>query len=189
MTELVRSPRHRDGQPESDIERFGLRFRIDRHAGTILEGTGPNGKPYRVVQQCDYGYLPGVRGDDGDEYDAYLGHQPVSDRVYIVTQLNAHNGRYDEQKAMLGFKDAADAEDCYRTHVHPTMFGRVGSMTLDTFKAQLASHPGGEAVFRAETEEDAVELAAMSDLEIAPESDPEPPSSENPNAPFHDPAT
>lgn len=177
------STRHRDGQPESDVERFGLRFRIDRHAGTVIEGTGPQGEPYRVVQQCDYGYLPGVKGDDGDPYDAYLGHHPVCDRVYVVTQLRASNARYDEQKAMLGFESAQAAEECYRAHTHPTMFGRIGSLTLDAFKAQLTAHPGGDAVFRAETDEDAAEHAALSDLETAPESDPEPPSSENPNAP------
>lgn len=132
--------------------------------------------------------LPARRGDDGDAYDAYLGHQPVSDRVFVVTQLRASNAKYNEQKAMFGFKDATDAENCHRAHVHPTMFGRIGSLTLDAFKAQLAAHAGGEAVFRAETEEDAAELAAMNEIEAGSDNDPEPPFFENPAAPIHAPA-
>lgn len=182
----ARSPRHRDGQAVSIVQAHGLTVHIDRHAGTVLQGTGPDGKPYQVVQQVDYGFLPGVRGDDGDEYDVYVGAHPACDRVFVVTQLRASNARYDEQKAMLGFPDAAAAERCYRDHTHPTMFGRMGSLSLDAFKAQLAAHAGGESVFRAETDEDAADLAAMDEIEAAPLSDPEPPSSENPHAPQPD---
>lgn len=155
----MKSVRHRDGQPESQIEAFGLRIHIDRHEGTVLEGTGPDGVPYRVEQRVPYGYLPGVKGDDGEPYDVYVGPERTVDRVHVVRQMKAGNGRYDEQKAMLGFASSEAAEECFRAHTHPRMFGRMGSLSLDAFRAQLAAHPGG--VFRAETDEDADELAEM----------------------------
>lgn len=168
----MKTPRHRDGQPESITERHGLSFGVDRHDGTVIEGKGANGQPYHVVQKGDYGYVRGFvgetaappAGDDGEGWDAYLGPDHASDRVYIVTQKNAHNGYYDEQKGMFGFRDATAAKDHYGAHTAPSMFGRIGGLSLDAFHSQLRAHrESGASVFRAETEEDAAELT---DLEI-----------------------
>lgn len=174
-----RGPRHRDGQPESTVEAFGMTVRIDRHAGTVIEGTGPDGNPYRVVQRVPYGYLPGVRADDGDDFDVYLGPHHTADRVYVVTQCKASSGYYDEPKGMLGFDSPEAAEECYRAHTAPSMFGRMGSMTVDAFKAQLAAwHESGAGTFRPETDEDCAECAEMDALET--EMADEPPESEGP---------
>jgi hypothetical protein len=170
----VKGLRHRDGQPESTVERHGLTFGIDRHDGTVMDGKGPDGAPYHVVQNGDYGYVAGFigeagtppNGDDGEGWDAYLGPNVGSDRVYVVTQRNALNGHYDEQKGIFGFTDAASAEEHYRAHTHPTMFGRIGGLGLDAFHSQLRAHlTSGAKVFRAETEEDAAELADLEMIE------------------------
>lgn len=190
----MKTPRHNDGQPESTIERHGLTFKIDRHAGTVIEGVGHNGKPYQVTQQGDYGYvhgLPGhtgeaLRGDDGEGWDAYLGNDHSADRVYVVTQLKASNGLYDEQKGLFGFGSREEAQSHYLAHVHPTMLGRMGSLSLDAFHRQVRDHVAREAevgarcTFRAETEEDAAEGKALEKLDLnEPEDgDEEPPDSE-----------
>lgn len=163
-----RSPRHRDGLPESEMEVHGLRVRIDRHVGTVYEGTAADGKPYRIVQQVPYGYLPGVAGDDGDPYDVYVGAAPAFDRAYVVTQCKASTGHYDEQKVMWGFASATDAESCYRAHTAPSMWGRMGSMPRERFVEQLEAwraNPVG--TFRAYTDEDDAEAAEMDALEAA----------------------
>ena len=175
----MKTPRHRDGTPETTCERHGLIFKIDRHDGTVHEGTGPDGKPFHIVQKGDYGYVHGFpgeestppKGDDGEGWDAYLGPDHKADRVYVVTQRNAYNGRYDEQKGLFGFSDAQAAEQHYRDHVHPTMFGRIGGMSLKSFHEQLRAHTSG--VFRAETEEDEMELKAMDELEAEMNAAPE----------------
>lgn len=171
----MKTPRHRDGQLESMTERHGLSFGIDRHDGTVIEGKGVDGRPYHVVQKGDYGYVRGFageadaippKGDDGDGWDAYLGHDHTSTRVHVVTQKNAANGFYDEQKGMFGFADAAAAKDHYSAHTAPSMFGRIGSLSLDAFHAQLRAHrEAGGGVFRVETEEDAAELAMLEAIE------------------------
>lgn len=188
----MKGPRHRDGQPESTVERHGLRFKVDRHDGTVIDGVGHDGKPYHVVQKGDYGYVAGlagdaeegwVKGDDGEGWDAYLGGSAEgrdrADRVFVVTQVKASNARYDEQKGLFGFgaDQREEAQAHYLAHVHPTMFGRMGSLSLDDFHRQLAAHrEAGGGVFRAETDEDRQELALMEELERAPLSDPEPSS-------------
>lgn len=183
----MKTPRHRDGQPETSIERHGLAFKIDRHDGTVIDGKGPDGQPFHVVQKGDYGYVAGFpgedaappAGDDGEGWDAYMGPDHDSDRVYVVTQKNAYNGHYDEQKGMFGFRDKPAAEEHFRAHTHPTMFGRIGGLGLDAFHNQLRAHrAAAEKTFRVETEEDAAEAAAlddiargMSDTEEAPDSE------------------
>lgn len=173
----MKTLRHRDGQAESTVERFGHTFQVDRHEGTTFEVTGPDGQTNIVTMMCDYGYLDGVMGDDGDGWDVYLGHNQHAENVYVVTQVRAHNGHYDEQKGIFGCGSDADAKDLYGKHTHPNMFGRIGKLTLKAFGEQLAAHKGsGAKVFRAETEEDAAELAEMEEIENAPPSEPEPKS-------------
>lgn len=149
-----------------EIDAHGLRVRIDRPQGAVIEGTGPDGKPYRVVQQVPYGYLPGVAGDDGEPYDVYVGAHGAFERAFIVTQCRAVNGHYDEQKAMWGFASQADAESCYRAHTAPSMFGRIGSLSRAAFLEQLEAWRAAPAgPFRAVTDEDAAEFAEMNSLE------------------------
>ena len=175
--------RHGDGQPVSIVQAHGRTIHIDRHEGTVLSGTGPDGKPYEVIQKGDYGFLPDVTGDDGEGYDVYLGNEPEVERVFIVTQVRADSGKYDEQKAMLGFRTKADAEGLYKAHTHPDMFGRIGALSLAAFRRQLDEHKeSGAKVFRAETDEDAEEMADLTDYENGPASEPEPPSNPSPES-------
>lgn len=166
-----KSVRHRDGQPESILQAFGLTIHIDRHEGTVLEGMGADGMPYRVIQRVPYGYLPGVLADDGEDFDVYVGPYHDAENVYVVTQCKASTGYYDEPKGMLGFQNAESAEACYREHTAPAMFGRIGTLSLDAFREQLAACRG---VFRPETDEDAAECAALDDLETESTDVPEP---------------
>ncbi len=153
-------------KPISKLSYQGLDIHVDRHEGDVIEGTGPDGTPYRVNQAVPYGYFPGTRGDDGEAYDCYVGPIHDAERVHMVTQCKAATGRYDEQKAMLGARDADHAVEIYKAHTHPAMFGRCGSLTMADFKAQLDEHKaavsgGSTAPLRVLTEEDRAELTAM----------------------------
>jgi len=186
----MKSARHRDGQPESTIERHGLVLKIDRHNGTVIEGIGPDGKPYSITQKGDYGYVHGLighageslRGDDGEGWDAYLGPSLTADRVFVVTQLKTSSGHYDEQKGLFGFDSIDAAREHYLAHVHPTMLGRIGSMSLQAFHDQVRDHvtDSGKHPFRAETDEDAAEANELDkiNLDELKDGDEEPPDSE-----------
>jgi HK97 family phage prohead protease len=139
------------------LEHQGIAVHVDRPIGSHREGVGPDGQSYRVDQTCDYGYLPGVLGDDGEAYDAYVGPSAHAPKVHVIRQLKAGIGRYDEEKAMLGFDSAEEAEAVYRAHVHPSMFGGIKSGTIADFNAALESNraAGADVPFRWEPEEPA----------------------------------
>lgn len=139
------------------VEHQGIAVHLDRPIGSCREGTGPDGQPYRVEYTCDYGYLPGAMGDDGEAYDAYVGSSAHAASVYVIRQLKAGSDAYDEQKAMLGFDSAQHAEAVYRAHVHPSMFGGIASGSLADFKTALGAYraAGADTPFRWEPAEPA----------------------------------
>lgn len=122
----------------------GIALAIDRPQGTVFGGTDANGNPYSVTQQDDYGFIVGVVGDDGEEYDVYVGASALAASVYVVRQLKS--GQYDEQKAMLGYDSAEQAEALYRAHTAPAMFGGMFAVSIAEFKRQLAARGDGPFV-------------------------------------------
>lgn len=131
--------RAKDIKLESEYDAHGLRVRIDRHAGYVAQGTAPDGSEYRTVYSVDYGYLPGVPGDDGDPYDVFVGLDSDFADAFVVDQRSLATGEYEQQKLMWGFKDAWSAEKCFREHRAPEHFGRMGSVPRAGFLAQLAA--------------------------------------------------
>lgn len=74
-----------------------------------------DGSWFDTPQQAAYGFIPGSRGADGEPVDVYLGEHPSRD-AYVVSQMKPGNGRFDEEKIMLGFSSKAVAEAAYRSH-------------------------------------------------------------------------
>lgn len=88
----------------------GLEFTIENPKGAIRSGRGPDGT-WRVTMPADYGYIRRTVGADGDHVDAYDGRS--GSRNFIVDQLDARTGEFDEHKVMLRFKDEEHAVDTY----------------------------------------------------------------------------
>jgi hypothetical protein len=135
QTEIM--PRVKEVKLESEYDAHGLRVRIDRHAGYVAQGTAKDGGEYRTVYSVDYGYLPGVPGDDGDPYDVFVGLDGDFADAHVVEQRSLATGDYEQQKLMWGFKDAAEAERVFRAHRAPEHFGRMGSLPRADFLARL----------------------------------------------------
>lgn len=53
------------------------------------------------------------KSKDGDHVDCYIGDNPESERVFVVDQLNADTGAFDEHKVLLGFDSEQQARDIY----------------------------------------------------------------------------
>jgi phage-related protein (TIGR01555 family) len=86
----------------------GLEVAVEVPAGCVRE-TGYAGP---VVAPCDYGYVVGARGADGDSLDAMVGPNPDSERVFVIQQMlprEAGPWVYFQDKVMLGFDDLASA--------------------------------------------------------------------------------
>lgn len=84
----------------------GLDYTIENPKGAIRRGDG-----WQVKMPADYGYIRRTTGADGEHVDAYDGR--TGDRFFIIDQLDARTGEFDEHKVMMRFKDEASAIQAY----------------------------------------------------------------------------
>jgi len=90
----------------------GLSVTIENLKGSTRKGI-EHGNRWSVKMPCDYGYIRGFTGNDGDGVDCYVGPNTDSYMVYVVSQRNLSTGRFDEHKCMLGFKKKEQAVATY----------------------------------------------------------------------------
>jgi Inorganic Pyrophosphatase len=75
---------------------------------------------------CGYGEIVGTNGQDGMALDCYVGSDLESDRVFVVDQLNAATGEFDEHKLFIGFDDdAATIKDLFVSLMGQERFGGI----------------------------------------------------------------
>lgn len=94
----------------------GLNVSIETPKGKIRRKVGFGGRKWQVRMPAHYGYIKRTEGGDGDHLDVYLGphaHEAEKHPVFVVDQHHTHNGRFDEHKAMLGFRDLDHATRTY----------------------------------------------------------------------------
>lgn len=117
----------------------GLEIAVENPKGAKRSGVDKNGKPWTCVQPATYGYLLKTHGADGDHVDVYVGDDHASDKVFVVDQLNADSGKFDEHKAMLGFSSKAAAVQTYAKAFSDgkakDRLGAVTEMSVDAFKS------------------------------------------------------
>jgi hypothetical protein len=106
----------------------GLRVRVDRPKGFVQKGKDASGKPWERTYLCDYGYLAGTQGGDGDGLDVFLGPDEKGS-AFLILQVD-DKGAFDEFKLMLGFKDAASARSMYLKHVPEKYMGKLKEVPL-----------------------------------------------------------
>lgn len=85
-----------------------------------------------------YGYIRRTEGADGDHVDIYLGPHDDSDVVWIIDQVDADSGDFDEHKVMAGFRNRAHAVDTYHRGFSdgrgPDRVGAMTPMSVERFK-------------------------------------------------------
>jgi hypothetical protein len=75
---------------------------------------------------CGYGEIVGTNGQDGMALDCYVGSDLESDRVFVIDQLNAQTGEFDEHKLFIGFDDdAATIKDLFVSLMGQERFGGI----------------------------------------------------------------
>jgi len=127
--------------PKGHVSMHGLDIAIETPRGGARSGTGADGKPWSVKMADHYGYIKRTKGADGDHVDVYIGKHPESKLVFLIDQNDHKTQKFDEHKAMLGFKDATQAMEAYeKAFSDGKGFDRIGlikPMTMDEFKAWL----------------------------------------------------
>ncbi len=123
----------------------GLPISIENRKGSVRHWYDVEAqKAGTTKMKFPYGYVRGTLGLDGDEVDVYIGNNKESDKVFLITQNKAPEfTEIDEQKVMLGFNSPAEAKMAYFAHMDKRKaFRAMKEMSVEQFKAKLASHKG-----------------------------------------------
>ncbi len=106
--------------------------------GDVRKGVDPDGRPWEVTMPAHYGEFAETAGNDGDAIDVYVGPNPAADVAYVVHQKIPGTEIHDEDKVMLGFNTAADAEACYRAaYTVPGFYGGLTPWPVAELRAVL----------------------------------------------------
>jgi len=120
----------------------GLKIYIENKPGSVREGKG-----WKTKMINAYGEILGTKGTDKDRLDVYLGPNPKAKFAYIVHQNFVKTGKYDEDKAMLGFNSPEEAKGAYLKHYDsPKFFRSMTIMPMTTFKKVIKGEVKGEKV-------------------------------------------
>jgi hypothetical protein len=124
------------------IKLHGLDISVENPKGSSRHWKDPHsGESGTTVMKHDYGYFRRTEGTDGDHVDVYVGPDADSSSVFIVDQMKKPDFKeFDEQKVMLGFKDAKSAKAAYLAHYNdPRFFGSMKEMAVEDFKDKVLS--------------------------------------------------
>lgn len=137
--DVERVIRRKSNDPIKDVKDYkGIKVEIEWPKGSIRSYKGDD--TYATLMKCDYGYAHGVDGNDGEELDVYLADGNDSDIAFIIEQLK-EDGKYDEDKVMLGFNSEEDAVDMYLQHMPAYMLGDVRAVPIEKLVNALYGKP------------------------------------------------
>lgn len=126
------------------VDYQGIKVHVDRPKGTIQSGVDESGQAWSRTYQIDYGFLPGTKGGDGEELDAFLGEDPEAPQAWMCKQSKA-DGSFDEHKLMLGFRSANEARLAYAAHIPEKFLREMHGIRVDSVRALRGIDPTGKA--------------------------------------------
>lgn len=128
-----------DLQGHTEIQ--GLPIAIENAKGSVRSGTDSDGHKWQTRMIYPYGYIKGTKGADGEGVDCYVGPDKNADTAYVVHQKDPENGKYDEDKVMLGFDSKKEAKEAYMAHYDsPEKFlGPIDPVSVDRLKELVDS--------------------------------------------------
>lgn len=136
------------------VKAHGLPIVIETARGSMRRGIGHDGKPWAVRSPAHYGYISRTEGADGDHVDVYIGPHLKSKKVYVLDQLHADSGRFDEHKVFLGFASPRQVLAMYRKAFSDgkadARFGELMEMSPEQFRGWLAKDDTTKPIHRAD---------------------------------------
>lgn len=125
---------------------YGLRIAIENKKGSYRKGQDPNGKPWKVKMNYDYGRIVGTEASDSEAVDVYVGDDDTADKVYVIHQNDPfHGGIYDEDKIFLYFPSRESAIEGYMSQYNrPDFFGSLSEFSIPDFKIALKEKKGNK---------------------------------------------
>lgn len=132
------------GNYKKDHIRFqGLEISIENPKGSTRSGVDKGGKSWSVKMPASYGYFKRTEGKDGDHVDCYIGPKDDAENAYVIDQIDANTGKFDEHKVMIGFASKEDALATYRKGFSDgradDRLGGVKTISVDGLRTWLRS--------------------------------------------------
>lgn len=107
------------------LRSHGLELGIEHWRGETRTGKSADGTDWKCQLAHDYGFIKNTEGADGEEVDAFVGPWEIG-HIFIIDQVI--NGKFDEHKVMLGFRDEDEARAGYLASYSPGWEG-IGNIT------------------------------------------------------------
>ncbi|GHU86103.1 hypothetical protein FACS1894153_2530 [Bacteroidia bacterium] len=119
----------------------GFDISIENPKGSVRSGVSEDGKKWSNKMANTYGYFGKTESKDGDHIDLFLGNNPLSDKVFVVDQVNPEDGKFDEHKVMFGFDSIEDAEKAYYANYEKGWqgLGNITETDVETFRKWVKS--------------------------------------------------
>jgi len=124
----------------SFTQRSELEIVIEHPRGSIRSGVNHKGEKWQTKMVHDYGYIKRTKGADGEKIDVYIGPNPNSKNIFIITQLNPLTGEFDEYKVMIGFKTEQEAKAGYLAHYPKDWKGYGGIKKINNLKEWITKN-------------------------------------------------
>lgn len=120
---------------------LGLGINIENRKGSYRKGIDKDGNKWRTKMLVPYGEIRGTKGTDGEPVDVFIGDSKKSRRVFVIHILRQDNGKYDEDKVMIGFDTPEAAYQMFSKHYDnpEKFFDSMDEMTIDEFKKKIFS--------------------------------------------------
>ena len=91
-----------------------------------------------------YGYLLGTEARDRDHVDCFIGPHKKAPHVFVIDQVDADTGKYDEAKCLLFFGSKQQAVNAYKSGFSDgkgaARIGHVTTMTVAQFKDWIKNY-------------------------------------------------
>ena len=121
------------------IKFAGFDITIENPKDSIRSKTGKDGKKWSVKMPAHYGDIKRTEGADGDNIDVYVGEKADAGTVFVVDQMDAQTGKFDEHKAFLGFGSEAEVIEAHNAAFSdgkgPQRRSTITEMPIEEFKA------------------------------------------------------
>ena len=123
----------------------GLNVIIEHEKGQHRRGMDEaTGQPWNAILAADYGYISNTVGADTQQVDCFVGPNPASDLVWVISQVDPVSKVFDEHKCLLGFSSMVDALGAYVASYSDALglerIGAVISGRMPEFKAWLSTY-------------------------------------------------
>ncbi len=117
----------------------GFAITIENPKGSTRSGIDPDGKEWSSTMNHTYGYFDSTLGKDGDEIDVFIGDNPVSEKIFVIDQVDPKSRKFDESKVMFGFDSAGEAKKAYMSNYDRGWkgFGEITEVEIEEFRDWL----------------------------------------------------